>query len=328
MSIRRISAAPPVPLPTDSPEAYDAKAFPLAQWWTQVPGEFNGAMDDLEALVATLTSSGFTGTSDASLTIGAGLKEFAASPGSAFVGGQALVVASTANPANRMTGTVVTYDPGTGEMALNVTSTNGAGTFADWTIGLALVADLSGYLEKAGGVLIGLLTLAAGIGLLLPPGAAPVGREDGRTWRETGKLMHRIGAVDFEVALVERAQTLYNKTFVAAVLNALTATGDIQLNGSARGNKTAFAGGAINCALGNYFTGAISSNTTLAFSNVPANSYACTLKINWTGGVITLPAGVKLKDGKALKYVSGVWHFVFSTDDGGATWELAAGPFA
>ena len=105
-------------------------------------------------------------------------------------------------------------------------------------------------------------------------------------------------------------------------------TGDIQLNGSARGNKTAFAGGAINCALGNYFTGAISSNTTLAFSNVPSNSYACTLKINWTGGVITLPAGVKLKDGKPLKYVSGVWHFVFSTDDSGATWELVAGQFA
>ena len=124
------------------------------------------------------------------------------------------------------------------------------------------------------------------------------------------------------------AQTLTNKTLVSAVLNALTATGDIQLNGSARGNKTAFAGGAINCALGNYFTGAISANTTLAFSNVPANSYACTVKVNWTGGVITLPAGVKLKDGKPLKYVSGVWHFVFLTDDSGATWELVAGQFA
>lgn len=105
-------------------------------------------------------------------------------------------------------------------------------------------------------------------------------------------------------------------------------TGDIQLDGSARGNKTAFTGGAVDCSLGNYFTSAISANTTLAFSNVPANSYACTLKVNWTGGVITLPAGVKLLNGKALKYVSGVWHFVFSTDDGGTTWELVAGQFA
>jgi len=280
--------------------------------------------DEVIPGINAVATAAFSGTSTTSLAIGTGSKSLSMQSGRAFSPGQTVIVAH--DGANYMRGTVTAYDTGAGALSFTVPSgaTVGSGTFTSWSIALGLsAADLANYLPLAGGTMTGLLTLAAALGLVLTPGGAPSSKVDGQVWRETGKLMVRIGSTDYEVSLIGRTQTDSNKT-----LTSPTVTGSIALNGSARGNKTAFTGGAVDCALGNYFTAAISANTTLAFSNVPANSYACTLKVNWTGGVITLPAGVKLLNGKALKYVSGVWHFVFSTDDGGTTWELVAGQFA
>lgn len=225
MSIPRLSDAPAPPLATDTSTVFDAKAFLFAAFMAALPDEMNATLDGIEALAASLTTQGFSGTSATSLTIGTGVKTLIASSGAAFVGGQSVVIASAANPANSMTGTVVSYDTETGEMEVNVGSVSGSGTFADWTIGLALVADLSGYLQKAGGTMTGLLTLAAALGLVLTPGGAPSSKVDGQVWRETGKLMVRIGSTDYEVSLIGRTQTDSNKTLTSPTINGGTISG-------------------------------------------------------------------------------------------------------
>ena len=225
MAYPAITPSPPAPQRTQAGDAYAATADAWAAYTETLPDEINAALDWIQTTATTLVSSGLSGTSDASLTIGTGSKSFVASPGAAVGGGQTLVIASTANPSNSMTGQVTAYDSGTGNITVNVTSVSGSGTFASWTIGLALVADLSGYLQKAGGTLTGLLTLAAAMGLVLTPGSAPGSPVDGQIWRETNKLMARIGAVNFEVVLATLAQTLTNKTLTSPVINTAQITG-------------------------------------------------------------------------------------------------------
>lgn len=181
--------------------------------------EMNTALQWIEDTAASLVSAGFSATSTASLTIGAGVKSFAATPGAAFTGGQSVVIASDADPTKSMTGTLTEYDRSTGNMTVDVTTYSGSGTFASWSIGLALVADLSGYVQKSGAVMTGLLTLAAAQGLLLTPGAAPAAKQDGHVWREANKMVARIGAVDFDFVFATISQTLTQKNLTSPTIN-------------------------------------------------------------------------------------------------------------
>ncbi len=219
MAYPAITPSAPAPQRTQAGDAYAATADTWAAYIEGLPDEMNALAQWMQDTAASLVSSGLSATSSASLTIGTGSKSFAASAGAAFTPGQSVVIASTANPANSMTGQITAYNSSTGNITVNVASVSGSGTFASWTIGLALVADLSGYLAKAGGTMIGLLTLAAAMGLVLTPGAAPGSPVDGQIWRETNKLMARVGAVSFEVVLATLAQTLTNKTLTSPVIN-------------------------------------------------------------------------------------------------------------
>lgn len=334
MSYPAIAPSPEAPVRVEGREDYAAVADAFAAYIASMPAMYNSLAEWIGDTAASLTSQGFSGTSSTSLTIGTGVKTLIASTGAAFVGGQSVVIASVANPANSMTGTVVSYDSETGEMEVNVGSVSGSGTFANWTIGLALVADLSGYLQKAGGTMTGLLTLAAALGLVLTPGSAPSSKVDGHVWRETGKLMVRIGSTDYEVGLIGRTQTDSNKTFTSPTINggtisAPTVTGDIFLNGRVRGPTISSGGATLDCSTGNHFTRTVSGNITFAFTNVPANSYACLLEIDWSAGTVTLPTGTKTVSGKAIKWATGKWWVVLSTADGGTNWQASAiGPFA
>ena len=123
------------------------------------------------------------------------------------------------------------------------------------------------------------------------------------------------------------ATTVNNQLALKAPKASPELTGDIYLNGRARGNKSA-ATGTFDCSLSNFFTISVSANTTFTATNVPAGSFAFTVKMAYTSGVITLPSGVKYADGKIPNYVAGTWYLIFMTDDGGATWELTARRFA
>lgn len=90
----------------------------------------------------------YAGTSTTSLLIGTGAKVFTTQASKLWVNGQLLQIASDADAANYMHGTVTSYS-GTA-LTMNITDVGGSGTLADWNIsisgtqgpvGAALVAD-------------------------------------------------------------------------------------------------------------------------------------------------------------------------------------------
>jgi hypothetical protein len=102
-----------------------------------------------------VNAPGTSATSTASLTIGTGARSpDLVQAGKAFSLGQNVVIASTASPSNRMTGIITAFNSGTGAMTVNVTYTEGSGTFAAWTVSLSAAGN---FLSAAGPV-----TLAVG----------------------------------------------------------------------------------------------------------------------------------------------------------------------
>lgn len=87
-----------------------------------------------------LNAPGTNGTSTTNTTVGTGTKVFTTQSGKAWSVGQGVVVASTASPLNQMTGIITGYT-GT-SLTVEVSSINGAGTFAAWTISMAAGAPL------------------------------------------------------------------------------------------------------------------------------------------------------------------------------------------
>ena len=94
--------------------------------------------------------------------------------------------------------------------------------------------------------------------------------------------------------------------------------------------QTAEAVGAldIDCSTGNYFTKAISADSTFTFSNVPSTgtAFSFTIEIEVTGDrTITWPTAVKFNSDTAPTLTADKTHlFMFVTDDGGTRFRAAA----
>ncbi len=102
----------------------------------------------LDSTYAAVTS--FSGTSTTSVNIGTGSKSFTTQPGLAFFPGGALTIASAAAPStNYMVGIVTSYNTSTGALVVNVTTTGGSGTHADWIISIASAAQAGGNISSA-----------------------------------------------------------------------------------------------------------------------------------------------------------------------------------
>lgn len=135
------------PSRTDTWEVFSDKAdqllVDLSSWTTQanaLAAEMNQELvDALSASVA-----GITGTSTTSLSIGTGTKNLTVTTVMDFVPGMTVVLANTTTPTTQMVGTVVSYNSGTGALAVNVTSYTGSGTYAAWTISLTYAISFDG----------------------------------------------------------------------------------------------------------------------------------------------------------------------------------------
>jgi hypothetical protein len=71
-----------------------------------------------------------SGTSLSPITIGTGVRLFQIQTNKAFSLGQTVIAASSASPANQMSGVVTAHDRAQGFITLNVTQTRGVGTFS------------------------------------------------------------------------------------------------------------------------------------------------------------------------------------------------------
>jgi hypothetical protein len=80
-------------------------------------------------------AASYSGTSTTSLAIATGTKVFTTQADKLWVAGQYLQIASAANNANYMHGTVTSYSGTT--LTMNITDIGGSGTLADWNISIS-----------------------------------------------------------------------------------------------------------------------------------------------------------------------------------------------
>ena len=109
----------------------------------------------------------------------------------------------------------------------------------------------------------------------------------------------------------------------------IDSSGRLILYGSYEQTAEAVSALDIDCSTGNYFTKAISANSTFTFSNAPSSgtAYAFTLEIDvtGTGTTITWPSTVKWNGGTAPSLTDTKTHlFMFVTVDGGTTFRGSA----
>lgn len=86
---------------------------------------------------ATAYAAAINGTSTSSITLGVGSKSLTTQTYKQFSAGQYVVIAYTSAPSTRMYGQVTSYTAATGALVVDVQLIYGAGTYANWTIGVA-----------------------------------------------------------------------------------------------------------------------------------------------------------------------------------------------
>lgn len=141
-----ISPLPPLPAPGATGDDFNNPAIAFLSALRDVTqpelNAYAAAFGDIASLLLTATSS-------SSNSVGTGDKTFNIGTGYAFTVGQTITIASRANIANFMVGRITSYTGS--DIVVSVTTTGGSGTFADWSIGLAVSGDLSSKLDRNGG---------------------------------------------------------------------------------------------------------------------------------------------------------------------------------
>jgi hypothetical protein len=96
------------------------------------------------AVAGTAFGQAITATSTTSLTVGTGSKSLTIGASKGFIPGMEVIVAVTASPTTRMTGTVTSYNATTGALVVSITAVQGSGTYAAWSIGPAATVSFDG----------------------------------------------------------------------------------------------------------------------------------------------------------------------------------------
>ena len=89
------------------------------------------------AAASAVTGASTSASSTTSLAIGTGSKSLTIETGKNIVIGMTVKIAVTADGTQWMAGDVTAYTSGTGALVVNVTTTQGSGTFAAWTVSLS-----------------------------------------------------------------------------------------------------------------------------------------------------------------------------------------------
>ena len=90
----------------------------------------------------------YSTTSSTSLTIGVGAQSLTVGTGLAWTVTQPVIIAFDAS--NSMTGTVTSYDSGTGAMVVNISAVSGSGTYTSWKVNLTGAAGVVGATGSTG----------------------------------------------------------------------------------------------------------------------------------------------------------------------------------
>ena len=193
--------------------------------------------------------------------------------------------------------------------------------------GQALAYDPGGIIVTLNGVTLGVdeYTATDGTSVVLASGAAVGDALVVRAF-QTATVANTYTQAQTDTLLAARAsltgaETLTNKTIIGGVYG-----GVIDQTGSQRSGVVAVPALDIDCSAGNYFTKAISGNSTFTFSNAPAaRAYSFTLELTHASGAVTWPTAVQWPGGMAPTLTAGKTSLLmFVTDDGGTRWRGAA----
>lgn len=197
----------------------------------------------------------YSGTSTTSNTVGTGTRTFTIETGRNFQIGQPVRAAWATTPSNYMDGQVISYNPGTGVLVLNITSVGGSGTRTPWVISL---------IPGAGGsyaTLTGVETLTNKTMTTPVLSGTASGTVAGRLGYNAGALTYGDGSAQRTIANLAGVQTLTNKTInlasntlqtTMAQLNSAISDGDVGVSGLTQIAQIA-----------------TTSGTTAAFSSIP-----------------------------------------------------------
>lgn len=112
--------------------------FPLLQDVVAVAAQAaSNAATAAAAAASAVTGASTSATSTTSLALGLGAKSLTIQTGKNIVIGMTVKIAVTADGTTWMAGDVTAYNSGTGALDVNVTLTNGSGTYAAWTVSLS-----------------------------------------------------------------------------------------------------------------------------------------------------------------------------------------------
>lgn len=131
---------------------------------SQLPA-FSAALDPEIERLSALGYGSYNASSTTSLTIGTGSKSLTIETGKGYVAGQAVLIASTADPSSYMAGQVTSYNSGTGALVVNVTTAVGSGTVAAWTISVTALSAGGGGVSPDS-----IVVLASGTSWACPAG--------------------------------------------------------------------------------------------------------------------------------------------------------------
>lgn len=142
MPIPTITALPTPPSRGQDPAAFVSAADAFFDALPDMVTEFNA----FGPAVVEAAADYLRATSTTSVAIGTGSKSFTIETGKAFVVGQFVLVANTADPTKYMAGQVTAHNATTGALTINVPAgyTGGSGTLAAWTIGLTGARGVDG----------------------------------------------------------------------------------------------------------------------------------------------------------------------------------------
>jgi hypothetical protein len=106
------------------------------------------AGDAAASATTAVSAPGTSATSTTSVVVGLGSKSLTIETGKLLTVGASVKIANTATPTIWMHGDVTSYNSGTGALVVNVTTINGAGTLAAWSVSLSGPAGVSTYPKR------------------------------------------------------------------------------------------------------------------------------------------------------------------------------------
>lgn len=124
------------PLPTDTPENFNNKAFAMA-------AIFAPMCEQLNETAAAMDLNDTSSVSGTTLTIGTGSKTLTVDANKSYQIGMTVKIAETLDGTKWMAGDVTAYNSTTGSLTVVVTKVSGSGTANAWTISLSALETLS-----------------------------------------------------------------------------------------------------------------------------------------------------------------------------------------